>query len=117
MAKTPEQKAKAAAYARANRKKNPDMYRSHELKKNFGITLEQYNVMLETQEGVCAICKNPETTINHQTKKIQALSVDHCHTTGKIRGLLCNLCNTGLGKFRENPDFLAQAISYVIKHK
>lgn len=114
MAKSKSQKA---ADMREYRKRSPDTFRNIELKKNFGITLDQYNEMLASQNGVCAICKNPETTINHQSKKVQNLAVDHCHTTGKVRGLLCNLCNTGLGKFRENPDFLAQAISYVIKHK
>ena len=111
MAKSKQQKA---ADMREYRKKNPDTFRNIELKKNFGITLEQYNEMLDSQGGVCAICGNVETTVNHNTKKVQNLSVDHCHTTGKVRGLLCNLCNTGLGKFRENPDFLAKAISYIL---
>jgi len=116
MAKTPEQKAKAAAYAREHRKKNPDSWRSADLKKSFGITLEQYNEMLESQSGVCAICNNPETVIDNRTKQPRNLAVDHCHTTKKVRGLLCMGCNQGLGNFRDNPKFLANAISYLIEN-
>jgi hypothetical protein len=114
MAKTSEQKAKAAQRARDNRKKNPDAWRSADLKKNFGITLDDYNVMLESQSGVCAICGNPETTRHNNTDRVRNLAVDHCHTTGKVRGLLCTKCNQGLGNFRDNPDFLAKAISYLL---
>jgi hypothetical protein len=116
MAKTLEQKAKAALYAREDRKKNPDRWRSADLKKSFGITLDQYNVLLEEQNGVCAICGNPETVIDNRTKQHRSLAVDHCHTTKKVRGLLCMGCNQGIGNFRENPQFLVSATSYVMKH-
>lgn len=111
-----DKKVKAAEYQRNYRKKHPSRVRSTDLKKNFGITLEQYNAMLESQEGVCAICGNPETVIDNRTQQPRNLAVDHCHTTKKVRGLLCMGCNQGIGNFRENPKFLIDAASYVIAH-
>lgn len=62
---------------------------NHRLKFEYGITLEQYDIMFKAQDGLCLICKKPE-----QTKT--RLAVDHCHTTGKVRGLLCKKCNSAL---------------------
>lgn len=76
------------------------------LKARYGITLEQWMKLFELQDGVCAICKQPET-------KAQSLSVDHCHKTGKIRALLCNSCNKGLGFFKDNSRLLKIAAEYV----
>lgn len=105
---------RGVAALREARKKDPERFRGYDLKRNFGISIEQYNEMLEAQEGVCFICGNPEDSKRHENQK---LAVDHCHSTGKIRGLLCNRCNRGLGYFRDNPDLLAKAFSYVMKHK
>jgi hypothetical protein len=117
LVKTPEQKITWAKRMREYRKKNPDSFRNSDLKKSFGITLDIYNEMLSEQAGVCAICGNPETIVDNRTNKIRNLAVDHCHTTKKVRGLLCMGCNQGLGNFRENPDFLAKAISYILERK
>lgn len=116
MARTPEQKAKAALHAREDRKRNPNRWREYDLKKSFGITLKQYEELEVNQKGVCAICGNPETVVDNRTKQTRNLAVDHCHTTNKVRGLLCMGCNQGIGNFRENPEFLANAISYLLKH-
>jgi len=89
-------------------KKNPDICKNIQLRNKFGITLHQYNEMLANQGGVCAICKQPCETG-------KSLAVDHCHKTKKIRGLLCQHCNTGFGQFRENKEFLISAISYIDK--
>ena len=110
-------KEKANAYARENRKQFPDKWKSADLKKKFGIDINCYNKLLKDQNEVCAICGNPETIVDNRTKKTRSLAVDHCHTTKKVRGLLCMGCNQGLGNFRENPEFLAAAITYVLKHK
>ena len=64
----------------------------------YGITLEQYDLMLAAQAGVCSICGNPP--------KDKRLDIDHCHDTNIIRGLLCNNCNRGLGHFKNNITFL-----------
>lgn len=77
------------------------------LKQNYGITLEQYNQMLEQQNGVCAICGKPEAIKNRR------LAVDHNHKSNKVRGLLCNHCNTALGKFNDNIITLEKAIDYL----
>ena len=76
------------------------------LRYSYGIDLAEYNAMLASQGGVCAICKSNES----QAKK---LAVDHCHKTNKVRGLLCSECNTGLGKFDDNLTYLEQAIKYL----
>ena len=77
------------------------------LKCKYGISLNDYEQMLEEQNGCCAICKA------HYTKFSKLLAVDHCHKTGKIRGLLCINCNTALGKFKDNPFVLQTAIDYL----
>jgi hypothetical protein len=56
----------------------------------------EYGRLLAKQHGVCAICKQPETKVDRQRGKIAALSIDHCHATGRVRGLLCFRCNTQL---------------------
>ncbi len=81
------------------------------LMSNYGLTINGYDEMLKIQNNCCAICKRPDTGIE-RTKK---LSVDHCHTTGKVRGLLCNWCNQGLGHFRDSPELLTNAVEYLLK--
>lgn len=94
-------------------KKNPDARRNVDFKRKFGITVDEYNDLLMKQEGVCGICKNPETALDHRTKQIRNMAVDHCHTTGKVRGLLCSKCNTALGSFKDNVEYLKAAITYL----
>ena len=105
-------------YAREWRKKEGSSLKQKniDLKKRFGITLDEYNTMKQDQGDVCAICGCVETTVDNRTKETRNLAVDHCHTTKKVRGLLCMGCNQGIGNFRENPQFLANAISYLLKH-
>ena len=69
----------------------------------YGITAEEHTALLERQSGVCAICQQPD----------KRLGVDHAHETGVVRGLLCNNCNNGLGRFFNDPERLAQAIRYL----
>jgi len=85
---------------------NPDTTKERQLKNKFGITLDDYNKILSNQNGVCAIC-------GEQCKTGKMLAVDHCHSTNKVRGLLCQFCNTGLGQFRDRVDFLNKAIKYL----
>ena len=81
--------------------------RKSELKRKYNLTLEEYDVMVTAQHGVCAICGN---------SSFQDLGVDHNHKTRKVRGLLCTVCNTGIGFFHENITVLENAISYLRKH-
>jgi hypothetical protein len=92
-------------------KLNPDKKRSNTLKCLFGITLEDYNKMLEAQNGVCAICGKEETHKNQYG--VVSLSVDHDHQTGKVRGLLCSKCNKMLGLSNDNKQILLNAINYL----
>jgi Autographiviridae endonuclease VII len=71
-----------------------------------GCTAEQYRRMLGDQHGVCKLCG----TVNKDGRK---LAVDHCHKTGRVRGLLCSTCNTGLGCFGDDPIQLARALEYL----
>ncbi len=90
---------------------SPDVLKNRSLKRDFGITLEQYKKMQKEQSNLCLICLNPETTVYKD--KVRNLAVDHCHVTNKIRGLLCQKCNQGLGLFKDNIDFLNSAIKYL----
>lgn len=99
------------AYAREWRKKNVLNVKSADLKRCFGITLKDYEDMLEGQDSKCKICKKPETSIIKG--KLIALAVDHCHDTGKVRGLLCSRCNQGLGNFKDNIETMTVAIQYL----
>lgn len=88
------------------KKDNPNLIREAEQrskrKYKYGLTEEVYSAMLEAQGGRCAIC--PSTT---------KLSVDHCHDTGKVRGILCHTCNVGLGMFHNSPRKLRAAARYL----
>lgn len=75
-----------------------------EFRKKFGIGLHQYQTILQEQNGVCYLCGQPD---------FRNLAVDHCHKTGRVRRLLCTSCNTGLGKFKDDPELLRKAANYV----
>jgi hypothetical protein len=98
-------------------KDNLSHIKSLVLFKKFGITYEQYNQMLEEQNGVCAICGNKETALDNQSHKIRALTVDHNHKTGKVRGLLCMNCNRCLGLLKDSTDVLQSTINYLHRNK
>ena len=89
-----------------NNPKNADYMWERSLQRKYGITPEDYNYMLEQQQGGCAICfqGNPSG---------RRLAVDHNHDTGEVRGLLCGRCNVGLGNFGDNVDNLEAAIDYL----
>lgn len=83
------------------------------LKMKYNLTLEEYENMLLSQNSVCKICLKPETQRSNKNGKIDSLRVDHCHTTNKVRGLLCSKCNFGIGQFNDNIDLLKSAINYL----
>ena len=95
------------------RRSFPEKEKNLYLKNRYGITYKHYEYMANQQGDICAICNNEETMISHHSGKVQRLAVDHCHSTGKIRGLLCSKCNTALGGFKDNIDLLKQAIIYL----
>lgn len=109
-AKNPE---KMRAYDRNYRRANPDKVKNMNLKKNYGITLKDYNKMLANQNNKCSICDKEHKEDTKETR----LNVDHCHVTGKVRELLCGMCNKGLGHYKDNYEWLLKAAAYVKKHK
>lgn len=82
-------------------------HRDYHLQNLYGITLEQYNGMFAAQNGLCKGC------YRHQSTLKRALNVDHNHSTGEIRGLLCDGCNIALGAVRENKEVLTRLVSYL----
>lgn len=82
-------------------------------KSKYGIDLAEYESLLLRQEGVCAICKQPP---RGQGKNASRLHLDHCHLTGKVRGLLCRRCNPALGAFDDDIEKLQRAINYLRSH-
>lgn len=76
-----------------------------ETAKRYGLTLEEYNELVESNPN-CQICGNP----------VDSPHIDHCHESGKVRGVLCKTCNMGLGSFKDNPQYMYNAIAYLAKH-
>ena len=101
----PEYRARARRQSRESSKRRSKAQR---LAESHGIPLETFQMFLEKQQGVCAICSNQGTT-----ERFKHLSVDHNHVTGEIRGLLCHKCNMGIGQFQDNPELLQKAIAYL----
>lgn len=95
------------AYQRANRSRASAQQRTWRLKNEFGITDEEYEQLLSVQGGVCGICGGPPDG------RWKRLHVDHCHTTGRVRGLLCTPCNQGLGLLRDSVERIHAAIAYL----
>ena len=77
--------------------------------KKYNLTIEQYNKLIIEQDNKCLICGKPQ-----ENKK---LAIDHCHTTNKVRGLLCSRCNLGIGLFKDDPDLLLKAGQYILDNK
>lgn len=92
-------------YYKDNRARRIEVARDMSFKKRYGISLQEYEACVLLQSNKCLICGSNRTS--------RRLAVDHCHKTGKIRGLLCSKCNLGLGNFDDNIDFLSKAIQYL----
>lgn len=105
-----------AKYQRIWRKNNPERAKHHNLKRSYGISLDEYNDMGERQGWRCAICGGLETTKDKDGGP-RKMPVDHDHQTGKVRELLCTQCNRGLGLFKENISTLEAAVKYLKKHQ
>lgn len=97
-------KASVLAYKKEWRKKNPSKHFSHKIWTKYKISKARFDEILIQQSGRCAICTVP---------LMAKLHIDHDHKTGAVRGLLCDHCNHGIGRFRDNPQFLIQAAAYL----
>jgi hypothetical protein len=97
-------------YHRNRYHKNKDNYLDWTYQRHYGITLEAFNQFLQEQDAVCAICKQV-------CNSGRRLAVDHDHSTGVVRGLLCGNCNKGLGCFKDSPELLNKAAEYLGKQR
>lgn len=86
---------------------------NNHLKRTYGITLDDYNIMLDEQNGVCRLCDKTEARKTNGRTQRMPLFVDHNHKTGQVRGLLCSHCNAGLGMFKEDAELMTRAINYI----
>lgn len=101
------------AYQKKIEKFDRETINTKEIIRMHGLTHEQYEKMQLEQNGLCKICRQPETRKSRAPGKITRLVVDHCHETNKVRGLLCHQCNLLLGAARDNADILATAMAYL----
>jgi hypothetical protein len=99
------------ARVKARHQANPERTRNNDLKRNYGITLDEHTQMYENQNGVCATCKKPGDG------KWKKLCVDHDHKTGKVRQLLCRRCNMVLGQVFDDISLFDEYIKYLQKHQ
>lgn len=119
-----ERSCKGCRYEQAkrnpNREKNVRKYRDSEkyaisMRKSvvskYGLTIEEYNQMYEAQGGLCAICQLPEARNNRM------LSVDHCHKNGQVRALLCDNCNSILGRVKDSPEHAMSIYNYLLEKR
>jgi len=119
-----ESRRKVREYARMNKsmksasfkkwsEKNKDKTRDSRLKRTYGISSLDYERMFLAQNGKCAICSEKQSAITKKSGTSHFLCVDHCHKTGKVRGLLCVNCNIAIGKFKDNPSLMIKASEYI----
>ena len=108
-------KSRSQNYRKVDPTRRKRQVRENYLLTTYGITHAQYESMLSLQNGVCAICKtdNPKGS----GRKAGHFCIDHCHTTGNIRQLLCGECNSGIGKLQDNPEIVLAAYNYLTLHK
>lgn len=94
-------------YKDSNPIKKSAQYRKYNLRKTFDMSVDDYVFLFDKQKGLCAICERPQTLFTRR------FHVDHCHKTGKIRGLLCANCNPGIGNLQDSPELLEKAAKYL----
>lgn len=93
--------------SRGNNEAQREIQKDSWVRRTYGISLKEYKVLLEDQNNACAICKREASVFK------KSLAVDHCHDSGKIRGLLCGSCNRGIGLLQESAEVLTNAVEYL----
>jgi hypothetical protein len=95
-------------WARKNpRKQNPKVTRKYRISTQYGLSVEDYEKLLESQKGLCAICED----------RMTVPCIDHDHASKKVRALLCRACNWGIGHLKDDPEVVRKALEYLSKHK
>lgn len=108
--RTPEGQEAHRAASKRWREANLDRHADNNAKRNYGVGHGTYESMLTAQDGRCAICETREPGAG-----LRRFHIDHCHNSKEVRGLLCDLCNRGLGHFKDDPQLLTKAINYLAK--
>jgi CRISPR/Cas system-associated protein Cas10 (large subunit of type III CRISPR-Cas system) len=109
MSYTEKDKARIKRYLERNPENRKRTKKKSDLKHTYGITLEQYNELVIKQNNKCAICGNEQVG--------KDLFIDHDHTTGKIRGLLCSTCNFAIGLLKDDPALCDTMATYLRKER
>ncbi len=104
--------AKTRQWQLDNKESEKKRLRESHLKHSYGITQKEYECMVEKQEGKCAICNEPPCTYHGLV-----IDHDHCIIQLNVRGLICQPCNAGLGKFNDDPSLLEEALKYLRNHQ
>lgn len=99
-----EHQCKGCRWSRRNRNSHSHSSWKNNLFYKYNLTIQQYEEMVQFQDGLCAICKKPD---------YRRLSVDHSHTTGQVRGLLCNACNRSIGLLGDNLESIRSVLLYL----
>ncbi len=99
----------------AHKERFKEYRRNNTISQRYGITIEFYDNLIKSQENKCKICGSPPN--KEGPIQNQSLHIDHCHITGKVRGLLCHLCNRGIGLFKESIDLMEKALEYLKEHR
>ena len=106
-------KAGRAQYRKDYWTNNPGLQQEYAFRRFYKLSYAEYAEMHDAQNGLCKLCGRPETETDKRARKTKALSVDHDHVTGDVRGLLCRSCNSGLGHFGDDDDLMEKAVAYV----
>ena len=108
---------KKKAWRKLDRERFPEKWKRWKLDEllrySYGMSLDAYEALYYIQHGRCAICNTFCSSYADSTPDNPRLVVDHCHKTGKVRGLLCDLCNSGLGRLKDSVELLKKAIDYL----
>jgi hypothetical protein len=112
-------KCKACYVKKQQENYDPIKKRDENLKRVYGIGINEYDILLEKQDHKCAICgsTDPKGRKSGRGGGVDVFYVDHCHTTGKVRGLLCNICNRSMGYLGDNTQTLQSMIKYLQTHQ
>ena len=106
---------KSKVYYKEHKAEHRAVSRRYAMKKHYGMTEDDFNALYESQGGKCAICGKPLNKVGGA--RDQVAHIDHDHETGKVRGILCRLCNIGLGSFRDSLELMDKAKAYLVNSK
>lgn len=105
-------KAKRQAWAKTYRERKPEAIRDRRIRRVYGISGAEYAALFRAQDGLCAVCRRPDESQARRASSEQ-LAIDHDHSTGRVRGLLCTSCNLALGHLKDDPLRIRALLDYI----